>query len=93
MAGMIRVYTLEWVSGDGESFSATDAQGRRTMGRSTKTIQFKVGDTVGIQDHQDGVYYLHAVHESDPGFLVISAEGPQRDPGALPMSRGQNERQ
>ena len=44
MAGMKRAYTLEWVSSDGDSFSATDDQGRRTMGRSTKAIQFQVGE-------------------------------------------------
>ena len=34
-----------------------------------------MGDTVGIPDHQNGTYYLHRAHTSDPGFLVVSAEG------------------
>ena len=62
------------------------------MGRSTEAIQFKVGDTVGLRDHQGGLYYLHEVHKSDPGFLVIGTEGAQWGLGAPPMSRGQKER-
>ena len=82
MAGTKRAYTLEWVSNDGDSFfSATGAQGRRTMGRGTKTIQFKVGDTVGLQDQQDGVYDLHEVHKSDPDFLVVGADEATTGPG------------
>ena len=81
MAGMKRAYTLEWASSDGDSFSATDDQGRRTMGRSTKTIQFQEGGRVGIQDHQNGVHYLHKVHTSDPGFLMVNAGEGTMGPG------------
>ena len=66
MAGMKSAYTLEWVSSDGDSCSATDDQGRRTMGRSTKTIEFKVGDTVGIPEWH--VLLAYAAHER-PGIL------------------------
>ena len=79
------------MSNDGDSFSATDAQGRRTMGRSTKTRQFKVGDTVGLQNHQNhlgDVYCMHEVHTSDPGFPVVGTDAAAMGPGCSADGQG-----
>ena len=91
MAGMKRACALELVSNDGDSFSAMDGQGGRTMGRSTRAIQFLAGDTVGIQDHENGTYYLHRVHTNAPGFLMENAEESAMGPGCsaeAPGARG-----
>ena len=56
-----RTFILEWLSDDGESFSAKDDERRRTMGRTMESVHLPIGEKVHLQEHRKGTYYLHKV--------------------------------